>query len=281
MDPTRRIIDFKMGGSIILLHFDEDTGAADIQDGTLPFGWIRHTDGFFIDSSPNNQQIGRTAWTDPPYYHENPSIVAGGKFNSRVRSSLAQYIYWPHHDAMNLDGDDFTASVWFNSEELGDAYWHDKGGLFQVRFRFPPHVDIFFGLADPSFEIPGTPPYTYPPEWFPHVYCGVELEGGAYYGAAEGTTVVSPGSWHHLALVRQGAWLYLYLNGALEASYEVGPGFWLNATVKPTPTALWSDFHTIYSATSYDDYIYFDEFNIQKGVLFDGPFTPPTEPYTL
>jgi len=291
VDPTRRIIDFQMGGSIILLHFDEDTGAADTQDGLPPFGWIRHTDGLFVDSSSNDHQVGRTARVDPPYDYENPKIAGGGKFGKCVEASNGGEIYWPHHETMNLRGGDFTSSLWFKADQLGDWYWNDKGMAFAVTLRYPfapanYSIELRFGLADPTITNPGSG-YgwgEYPPGTVPYLYIYLKLQHGLldpYYAEIKGTSTVAAGVWHHLAMVRKGAFLYLYFNGALEASYEVGPAFWLESEVLPAPAVWERDFHTIYLTTSWDDFIHFDEFNIQKGVLFDGPFTPPTGPYAL
>jgi hypothetical protein len=97
---------------------------------------------------------------------------------------------------------------------------------------------------------------------------GVWLSGGT---TVSGTTTVTDGAWHHVAVSRSGSTVRVFVDGALEASGSVGASLNANATAY------------IGSYTGSADYFngYIDEFRVTNGVArWTTAFTPPTSAYS-
>ena len=288
LDPTRRIIDFKLGGPALLMHCDADKGTAQSWDSR----WGNYTPDFFIDSSSHGHIINKLDPTDPPYQYENPIIVGGGKFGSCIRSRAATQkgmIFWEHHDAFNFAGEDFTIDFWGKADALNDWYWNDQGGSLSVTLRYPmTGITLYFGFHDYTqrnfveMYAGGYAHGEYDPSWYAKTYCRISVPYIADPVRFYGNTKLLAGQWYHFALVRNLDVFYIYLNGQLEASAPLG--IWNNfASPKKDPEPppyIWpDDYHSIHTQASWDDYVYIDELRIIEGAQYTGPFTPPAEPY--
>lgn len=94
---------------------------------------------------------------------------------------------------------------------------------------------------------------------------------GWSYDNVSDTVILNNGAWHHIAIVRSGSKIYLFLNGVKEIEINYGTGNIAN----PAPFSLGNNANNDYKLTGY-----IDEFRYIKGTaVWTADFTPPTEPY--
>ncbi len=104
----------------------------------------------------------------------------------------------------------------------------------------------------------------------------VYYNNGSYIEMTSSSNV-NTGSWFHIALVRSGTNVFLYVNGTKEATdVTIGNGV-VNATSEPYILGVAS------YGSSLDNYYtgYIDNFRISKGIArWTSNFTPPAQPYS-
>jgi hypothetical protein len=89
-------------------------------------------------------------------------------------------------------------------------------------------------------------------------------------------TVLTTGTWYHIAFVRQGTVLYIFVNGALDATYTCT--YDLNFTYAGGTNIGYNSWDND-ALGSFDGWL--DEFRIRKGkALWTSSFTPPTTIYS-
>lgn len=103
----------------------------------------------------------------------------------------------------------------------------------------------------------------------------VYSSGGAFVSVSSGSTTITVDSaWHHLALVRYGNTLTLYLNGTAQGTVDATGITVRNATVQFSVGRSGE-----YNGQYFNGWI--DEFRFSKGIArWTANFTPPTTEYT-
>jgi hypothetical protein len=89
-----------------------------------------------------------------------------------------------------------------------------------------------------------------------------------------GTTTVATGTWYHLAFVRNGTSVKLYVNGVEEASNTLSANF--NIDVGDT-TDSWVGGTAFGTDSYYNGYI--DELRVSNTARYTANFTPSTTPF--
>lgn len=160
------------------------------------------------------------------------------------------YLQTPHSNDYNFGSSDFTVEFWIITTQTGQGTVaaHRTGG----------------GAANTNWVI----------------YLGFPTVGKASLYLSDGTTYqvsglstttsVNTGSWVHVAAVRSGSTITLYVNGTSEATAT-----WAG-TVSATSRSLRIGDDTIGAYLNG----YIDDFRITKGVArYTSNFTPPTAPF--
>lgn len=97
------------------------------------------------------------------------------------------------------------------------------------------------------------------------------VNSGWSYENISDPVILNNGTWNHIAIVRSGSKIYLFLNGVKKIEINYGTGNIAN----PTPFSLGNNANNNYKLTGY-----IDEFRYIKGsAVWTDDFTPPTEPY--
>lgn len=103
--------------------------------------------------------------------------------------------------------------------------------------------------------------------WFVHA--------DSYAGGGEGTITMSLNTWSHIALVRHGEYLTLFVNGAKSVEANIGniPMYIYNQLNWSMILGIWDD------TAGYGYYGNYDEIRIINRAIWTDDFTPPTRPY--
>ncbi len=157
----------------------------------------------------------------------------------------------------------------FPSINLGYFYSSVSSGL-QLGFAGGGlHPDSATGY-DPV----ATAPYVLELGGIPNDYAG---SGGSFSGGVsvrlQGVTNFTPGVWYHIALVRNGSSISIYVNGVLDATMA-----YATTTDFLDPDALFGDTHRgINYAVEYALPLYVEEYRFTNGIArYTGQFTPPS-----
>jgi len=281
VDPYRRIVNFKIGGPILLVHFDEinsGTGGFVLDNpspgcATMPpYYCLEHEDGYFVDSSSNNNQVGRSKSSDSPYSSsDDVQLVSGGKFGLCARAEFYYNpsIYWPHTASFNVGVEDFTVDFWGKFSNLNS----------QIRcvFQYAQDGDLTTSNIIISVERQTV---------FPVDKLRVTLSvsqaftDSASYEFERGLTDVSYATWHHIAMVRSGDTLKAYLNGNHQCTIDLAPSVSISSGSYLLDPDFNVNFHHLYVDGRWNpDYTYIDELHMEKGAKWTGNFTPPDTPY--
>ena len=193
-----------------------------------------------------------TAVGDPQPSSESPFETNNGVWIDR---SDNQYMYTLNNSAIQFGTGDFTIECWFN--------WHSNNNDWQSIFG---KYSASGGAASDN-------------GWWIHLSNSGILNGGDRgNGFATGSTVLSLNTWYHVALVRSGTTVSIYLNGVLEATHTSDDGGGV-----PRNCDNNTEFHIGHLANygrGWDGYI--SNMRLVKGqALYTSNFTPPTEPLTL
>ena len=193
-----------------------------------------------------------TAVGDPQPSSESPFETNNGVWIDR---SDNQYMYTLNNSAIQFGTGDFTIECWFN--------WHSNNNDWQSIFG---KYSASGGAASDN-------------GWWIHVSNSGILNGGDRgNGFATGSTVLSLNTWYHVALVRSGTTVSIYLNGVLEATHTSDDGGGV-----PRNCDHNGEFHIGHLQNigrGWDGYI--SNMRLVKGqALYTSNFTPPTQPLTL
>jgi hypothetical protein len=146
-------------------------------------------------------------------------------------------------------GNDFTVEAWINHAINNGV----AGTLFYLHQTSPGKDTLEFGLDSNHFvRVTGA------------------AAGGGTVVAISGSTVVTPGVWHHVAVVRTGGVYKVFLDGVEEAS-AAGTGPLVAADVASVGSHYDGSSGSIFFVAN------IDEFRFTNGFArYTGAFTPPT-----
>jgi len=208
-----------------------------------------HADGLdgstnFVDSSTYNHSMNGTVTTIISDDTHVPDFTGDFGLVS-LKSSKTGYIIIPNNDIFNFKGSDFTIDLWSKSWFSDDPLLLYKTGTKAWLFEL--HEDN--------------------PDW--HVSFSYSFNGSDWITMESPEDSVSVGDWQHFAVCRVGSFIYLFINGIIQDTHDVGVN------------RINSSTGALYICGSGTSKMYYDEVRIINGVgAWSENFTPPTEPYT-
>jgi hypothetical protein len=185
----------------------------------------------------------------------NNSVKQYGTGSLYFNSASSQYLLLGTGDSnYNFGSGDFTIETWFNVPSLPSAYT-------RIFTTFDGVIADPLTHEGPLIEISNTNKLT-----------SVFAFADGTFTNLSGATTITANVWNHVALVRQGTTLKMYLNGVSDGSITVSGAHYWNSNIKAIIGA-W------YLNGSYTRFFngYLDDFRITKGVArYTGTFTPST-----
>lgn len=206
-------------------------------------------DGYFIEQQGSTW--ARTAKT--------PSVTYGSVTATDTEYKIGSKS-WP------FDGNDLVQVDMGTEQQFGTGNWTIEGWFWiDSAWTQADNIDIYSSdeLALTGFtniRVLSTGDLDYD--------CVID---GTQYGNPSGTTPTQD-AWHHVALVRSGSSLLLFLDGTLEDTQTISGAGVLDA---PSNTA---NIGGNYNAGSWEGYL--DEFRISTTARYTSGFTPQTTPFT-
>ena len=180
----------------------------------------------------------------------------------------------------------YDAAEYTNSSHLGSVHLDGTGDYLSI----PDGTWKTFGTGDWTIE---AYIYTYNAAKRQYLFSDINsggsnntssvllyLDGGVVkcyiqdttYNLITGSTSITAKTWHHVAVVRNGTTVTLYLDGKSQGTYSIGSG-----SVNDSSLAAWIG-STAFS-TSYDFIGNITDFRVVKGTaVYTSNFTPPTAP---
>ncbi len=220
------------------------------------------------DSSPSNHTV--TNHPDPTTEHNYAGIqpAPAGHFNNGcvtvdpddpMFNPVVSWLSIDDSDDWDFGTGDFTIDFWLLNVAPASLSNHepDYAGIISAKLSTTQAWQLYFGgvgqgLQDKLLFYPGS---------------------GA--SSLTSTSVMSAGSMKHIAIVRSGNGLVMYVNGASEGTLDV-TGMTINSLGNGIVLGrLTTD------ASNYYSYVWLDELRISKGIArWTSNFTPATEPYS-
>ena len=198
----------------------------------------------FLDSSTNAFSITRNGNTT------QGSFSPYGSNWSNYFDGDGDYLSIPDSSAFTMGSGDFTVELWFNATSTPSQ----KGLIGQGNISTPSTCSFFLDIS------------TTTPRFF-------VLSGSTEYNINSSTDITA-GTWNHLAGVRNGNTLYLYLNGV-----QVGTRSVTGVTINDSTTVLGIGRFGTTSAMDFNGSI--SNVRIVKGTaVYTSAFTPSTTPLT-
>ena len=244
-----------------------------IDTNSLFNGWIeevrisdtaRYTTNFSVQTSPHTSDANTSLLlhlngdaSDSAHVvtsNGNPQLnAATTKFNGSMYFDGSDILTIPDDEDWNFGTGDFTIDLWFNT----------TGG----------------GLLINQQQTEGAHAET---AWTLYVHGGTgEVEFVPDYWALPSqhtlnSTAKNDGTWHHVAAVRDDAYIRLYIDGSEVDSWNCGSGFSMIDVAHPLRLG------TMGSPSHNNPYTgYVDEVRVSKGIArWTSNFTPETGPYT-
>jgi hypothetical protein len=197
----------------------------------------------FLDSSTNNFTVTRNGNTT-----QGSFSPYGANWSTYFNGSSALTV--PDSSAFTMGSGNFTVELWFNATSTPSQ----KGLIGQWDGTTDASVSFFLDIA------------TTTPRFF-------VMSGTTAYNISSSTNITA-GVWYHIAGVRDGNTLYLYLNGV-----QVGTRSVTGVTINDSTTVL--GVGRVGTASAYDFDGYISNARIVKGTaVYTAAFTPPTAPLT-
>lgn len=228
------------------------------------------TDGILPDLYFNNVSLlahmdganGSTTILDSSSYGHQLTSISGAALTTAVRqfgsASLSldggsKNVTMPDHAAFDVAAGDFTIEAWINPTSLPGAgvYY----GIFCQRVGSTSNFAYAFFLnGDTSTKLFF--------EW--------TLNGTASAGSAASASSPAAGVWSHVAVVRQGTNVTVYLNGVAGTPANIGTSTIFNSTNTPAIGRLSTGASGFFAGN-------IDELRVTKGVArYTSNFTPAT-----
>jgi hypothetical protein len=207
------------------------------------------TNNTFLDSSTNNFAITRNGSAT------QGSFAPYGTLWSNYFNGSTDYLYIADNAAFNFGTGDATVEFWFNSPGTSNNY---PGVISSVDYNVA-------GSASIRFDNTG-----YKGKAFMYINGGGDP-------VISSTSTIAYNTWNHIAIVRQGTSLKLYLNGALNTTVTIsaGLGWYLSASGLRIGRGFDVDGVNGY----YPGYI--SNVRLVKGTaVYTSNFTPSTTPLT-
>lgn len=190
----------------------------------------------FTDSSSNNRTFTRTGGA--------VTSTAQSKFGGASGYFNGGYIQTDAYSGIELGSGDFTIELWYY-QTVGGMY----SGLVGKGAQFSTASDVW------SLEFGGAGLIFVP--WVA-TSCAVQC------------SLPSQNEWHHVAVVRNGTSLALWVDGVVMSAKDFAATIPANASGPLTVGAGW------YQPSVRGYYGYIDELRIVKSAVYTSNFTPPT-----
>ena len=174
------------------------------------------------------------------------------KFGSKsLKMTGSSYLYTATMDALWFSNGDFTIDCWV----------YTSNTYRQALFSFV-NGGIYIDIQSRT-----------PSEWFSNVGSGwlVNGDSGGDMGG-KGTIDIPSNVWTHVAMVRHGSYLTLYVNGQVSKSVNIGSVNQRKLRDIYCTIGTWDPAQYYFSG-------YIDEIHITNKAMWTGAFTPPTKPY--
>ena len=181
--------------------------------------------------------------------------------DSSLYLNWGPYIYTEQTDKLIFEGSDFTIDAWIYTTNSTDrqtffAYALPEGSGVSYA------VDLLYTYVGPGVNMWGSSTGN---TW--------DLVNSDPGGGGIGTDTLTANAWHHVALVRNGTNLSLYLDGVSQASVTLPANAIAYPNYRQTlRLGLWDNGY-------YGYYGYIDEFCVRNYAVWTSNFTPPTQPY--
>ncbi len=205
---------------------------------------------------------GSTSFVDSSVYNRAVTVNGAATISTtqaKFGSSSASFTNVAGQ-RLAVDGDSDLA---FGSGDFTIDFW------VWVTAHFTSNVQLYDGRVSASSAFT---PTIYIPNPFSHTVR--YLTNGA--DRIIGTTVLTTGQWHHIAVTRQGTSTRLFLDGTQEGSTFTDSAVYTNATARPSIGNYGGDNVTNNCLNGF-----MDEVRVVKGTaLWTADFTPPTAPYS-
>lgn len=157
----------------------------------------------------------------------------------------------PNHANFSFGTGDFTIDFWFKTSQTGRQY-----ATFLSTEAVGSGYTILFNKTSSSAG-------------------DIAVWGGLVSGLTTSTTGYNDGNWHHLAYVRYGTSVKIYVDGVSRASATISASLTENCSAQ-----LVIGNNTVFTPRDYNGYI--SEFRITKGLArWTGDFTVPSAPYDI
>ena len=187
-----------------------------------------------------------------------------GTHSAYFSGSASSYLSTPFVDDFKFGTGDFTIDFWIkrDASQLGNHNTPicqcSTGGTEYFMMRFQPANTFLWNF-----------------------YCSPGMPGNIY--AITTTSVISDTNWHHIACVRYGNTITMYLDGVADATTMNAAGQTLGSPdSSPLYLGVYGDYKDTWPAASFKGYL--DEIRISKGIarwMADFDDALPTEPYTM
>jgi len=197
---------------------------------------------------------GDSSDTDNRVDFENTVDIAGGttKWDGSYRlhgSTLGSYLRVPHSSDYNLSGDDFTFDFWvnfqvFDSSGFNNLVWKGTDSSISYQIDYKDQTDeLRFVYYNPGANV-------------------ITRSWNA-----------STGSWHHIAVVREGSAIKLFVDGS-----QLGGDGSISGSVTDNTNDLYLGVRPVLLDRNLDAYI--DEFRFSNTARWSNGFATPTAPYS-
>lgn len=159
---------------------------------------LTHQSNGFIDNSPYNNTLTVSGTASVQAFSPFGGVTSVPTTYSNYFDGTGDYLSLAHNTALNLSSGDFTIEAWvYNTLNTANATIIEKDGVFSSTYYsynlgFDGTGKVIFGVGSGNST--------------------------AYVQTIGGSTSLSLNTWYHIAAVKSGTTLSLYINGTLNAS---------------------------------------------------------------